>query len=140
MSKIGVTSASFSIIIIFAAMYYANENILNGILEMLKSFEFTDSNGSSRNVIDLKDEFDRNGFVENVTILQKTEMEIFRNSFDKYERAHPDGNGRFRSNSNVYENSQHLNHTWLLDLATHPNVIKTLKVCISYTASMLHDS
>ena len=139
MSKIGVTSASFSIIIIFAAMYYANENILNGILEMLKSFEFTDSNGSSRNVIDLKDEFDRNGFVENVTILQKTEMEIFRNSFDKYERAHPDGNGRFRSNSNVYENSQHLNHTWLLDLATHPNVIKTLKVCISYSLSISHD-
>ena len=121
-------------------MYYANENILNGILEMLKSFEFTDSNGSSRNVIDLNDEFDRNGFVENVTILQKTEMEIFRNSFDKYERAHPDGNGRFRSNSNVYENSQHLNHTWLLDLATHPNVIKTLKVCISYSLSISHDS
>ena len=139
MSKIGVKSASFSIIIIFAAMYYANENILNGILEMLKSFEFTDSNGSSRNVIDLKDEFDRNGFVENVTILQKTEMEIFRNSFDKYERAHPDGNGRFRSNSNVYENSQHLNHTWLLDLATHPNVIKTLKVCISNSLSVSHD-
>ena len=140
MSKIGVTSASLSIIIIFSAMYYANENILNGILEMLKSFEFTDSNGSSRNVIDLKDEFDRNGFVENVTILQKTEMEIFRNSFDKYERAHPDGNGRFRSNSNVYENSQHLNHTWLLDVATHPNVIKTLKVCISYSLSISHDS
>ena len=139
MSKIGVTSASFSIIITFAAMYYANENILNGILEMLKSFEFTDSNGSSRNVIDLKDEFDRNGFVENVTILQKTEMEIFRNLFDKYEMAHPDGNGRFRSNSNVYENSQHLNHTWLLDLATHPNVIKTLKVCISNSLSISHD-
>ena len=140
MSKIGVTSASFCIIIIFAAMYYANENILNGILEMLKSFEFTDSNGSSRDIIDLKDEFDRNGFVENVTILKETEMEIFRNSFDKYERAHPDGNGQFSSNSNVYENSQHLNHTWLLDLATHPNVIKTLKVCIFYSLSISHDS
>ena len=140
MSNFGVTSASFSIIIIFAAMYYANENISNGILEVLRSFEFTDSNGSSRNVIDLKDEFDRNGFVENVTILQKTEMEIFRNSFDKYERAHPDGNGQFSSNSNVYENSQHLNHTWLLDLATHPNVIKTLKVCISYSSSISHYS
>ena len=90
--------------------------------------------------MDLKDEFDRNGFVENVTILQETEMEIFRNSFDKYERAHPDGNGQFSSNSNVYENSQHLNHTWLLDLATHPNVIKTLKVCISYSLSISHDS
>ena len=140
MSKIGVTLAGFSIMIIFVAIYYANENTSNEILEMLRSLDFTDSNGSRRNVIDLKDKFDRSGFVENVTILQKTEMEIFRNSFDKYERAHPDGNGRFRSNSNVYENSQHLNHTWLLDLATHPNVIKTLKVCISYSLSISHDS
>ena len=140
MSKIGVTSVSFSIIIIFAAMYYANQNILNGILEMLKSFELTGNNVISKDIIYLKDEFDRNGFVENVTILQKTELEMFRNSFDKYERAHPDGNGQFRSNSNVYENSQHLNHTWLLDLATHPNVIKTLKVCISYSLSISNDS
>ena len=140
MSKIRVTLASFSILIIFAAIYYVNENRLNRILEVLKSFDFTDTNGSSRDVVDLKNEFDRNGFVEKVTILQEKEMEIFRKSFDKYERAHPDGNGQFRSNSNVYENSQHLNHTWLLDLATHPNIIKTLKVCISYSFSISHDS
>ena len=34
MSKIGVASAGFSIIILFAAIYYANENRLNGILEI----------------------------------------------------------------------------------------------------------
>ena len=129
MLRNGLAIGGLSIFTLVIAIWFKGHDEFYLLQAMLTSFPYTIGNLDMVATKDLGDFFKTQGYVRNVTILEEWEIDEFRKLFDKYESNHPDGYGRFRTNANVYENSQHLKHLWILKLATHPNVIGTLKVC-----------
>ena len=74
--------------------------------------------------------FEQRGFVENVTILGKDAIEGFRRKFSEYESNKVFGSKTFRSSRFMFVDAEDLQYFFLFELATHPNVVRTLKVGI----------
>ena len=72
--------------------------------------------------------FQHQGFVENVTILEKDEIEELRRKFSEYESNKVVGSKQFKSSLYMFVDPEDLKYFFLFELATHPNVVRTLKV------------
>ena len=72
--------------------------------------------------------FEHQGFVENVTILEKDEIEELRRKFSEYESNKVVGSKQFKSSLFMFVDPEDLKYFFLFELATHPNVVGTLKV------------
>ena len=78
----------------------------------------------------LKQLFEQRGFVENITILGKDEIEEFGRKFSEYESNKVVGSDTFRFSQFRFVDSEDLQYFFVFELATHPNVVKSLKVGI----------